>query len=262
MIGSVNALDATLAVVMAYFLIRGLFQGVVREVISVVAVVAAFFLASQYWAIGSEHLKGVTPNATHRAVISFFLTYCVIYFLINLTGIFVEKLLRLSVSAFTSSALGGAVGLLKGSVLAALTLLCATVFIGPETDFFAKSKAWPYAEPLSQMLKEAVPNNLRLLMDVKIPALAGSLAAPRSEETSEPAPLKLNPNDIDWSRVREILKEEPASIEPAWRIRFENIESETELSDLEIKQFVKDHPDLFAGPPDGGPEAGPARPAH
>lgn len=262
MIGSVNALDATLAVVMGYFLIRGLFQGVIRETFSVIALVAAFFLAGQYWAIGAEHLKTITPNAAHRSIISFFLTYMAVYFLISLAGIFVEKLLRLPLSAVTSSILGGVIGLLKGAALVALTLLCATAFIGRNADFFTKSKAWPQAELLSEAVKRVMPNDLKILLEVKVPALADGLAGPRTGPSAQPAPLKLDPDDIDWSRIREILGEDPASIQPTWQARFENIESEAELSDAEVRQFIKDHPGLFASPKAGAaaPEAAQPQP--
>ena len=48
-----SALDIALTVILSYFLIRGVFRGLVKEVVGILGLAVAFWAASVYWLAGA-----------------------------------------------------------------------------------------------------------------------------------------------------------------------------------------------------------------
>jgi membrane protein required for colicin V production len=153
----VNWVDVTLIFTLALFGLRGYFRGLFREVLSLAGLAGGLVVAGRnyqliaaygeaYWNISPLFLKGA----------SYVALFFVVYFLFSLIGWLLhrsEKLLFLQ----TLNRIGGiAVGIGKGTVLAALIL------------FFAATASWlPHgarenisgallATPLSQVAEELI----------------------------------------------------------------------------------------------------------
>lgn len=122
-----NWVDLILLCVFALFGLRGFFRGFFREIFSLVALVAGFMVAvaydqeiatfvSRHWQMSPLLLKGL----------SFVAIFFVVYFLLNLAGWLLhrsEKLLFLKTLNRTG---GVALGLGKGTALAAMGIFLLT----------------------------------------------------------------------------------------------------------------------------------------
>ncbi|MDR1084891.1 MAG: CvpA family protein [Deltaproteobacteria bacterium] len=236
-----SALDIALTVILAYFFIRGIFRGLVKEVVGILGLFVAFSVASSYWPMGSEQLSPITDNPTYRGVLSFMAIYVVIYFLIGLISIFVDKIVKMTITPFVSGLVGAFLGLLKGVVLCAIILTATTAFVRSDQSFYQESAAWPKMAPLCDQVKEWVPSDLRQLMTPQAAAKAQSVArdtAPAKGQTLSPPG--------DFQSLKKILSDHSDLISSGWKEKFGNLTGPESLDPEDLKRFIRDHPNLFA----------------
>jgi membrane protein required for colicin V production len=246
-----NALDIALTVVLAYFLLRGLFRGLVKEVVGILGLFIAFWVASTYWQLGAEQLTPITDKASYRGVLSFVIIYLIVYFLVGLISIFVDKIVKLTLTPLVSSIFGATLGLLKGIFLSVIILTAVTAFLFTSDSFFNNSVAWSYAYPLVEEVKSFLPQKLETYIGERQGEVRGDLTGTLPKDTSRrniPRPnLGLTP-PTDFPSLMTIKREHPLEILPAWMEKLENISPEALDSDT-LKGFIKDHPNLFSAPP-------------
>lgn len=241
-------MDVALLVIMAYFLLRGIFRGVVKEIVAVLGIFIAFWVAGLYWPIGDEHLRGIFDSPGHRGVVSFIIIFSVVYFLIGIISIFVDKIVKITISPIVSSLLGAVVGCLKGLLVCAVLLAMFTAFIKPDDAFFTKSELWPHIAPISKKVKEIMPVALKRAMEAKrsLPPVNARYRLDQGENNSGGASLAPSETPlIDWPIIKNILAAHPGEVSPSWRDKIRNLPDNQPLNAEEIKRFIADHPDLF-----------------
>ncbi|MDR1608584.1 MAG: CvpA family protein, partial [Deltaproteobacteria bacterium] len=222
-----------------YFFIRGVFRGLVKEIVGVLGLFVAFWAASSYWSLGAEQLSPITDNPTYRAVLSFIIIYVVIYFLIGLISIFVDKIVKIAITPFVSGLLGSFLGLLKGIVLSSIVLTATSAFIRADQPFFQDSTLWPIIKPFSEQARALAPSNLTELMKPQTTnRTLRAESAPQKGQTLAPP--------TDFQSLKKILNEHPELIAEAWRDKFRNLVGPEALDPEDIKRFIRDHPNLFS----------------
>jgi membrane protein required for colicin V production len=240
-------LDIALIVVMAYFMLRGIFRGVVKEIVAFLGLFVAFWAAGVYWPLGAEHFKTVFDVPGQRGVSSFMIIFLTVYFFITLIAFFVDKIIKLTLSPVVSALLGLCVGVVKGALMCGIILIAAETFVKPSAGFFTSSVLWPYAKPVTTQARAWLPESLRRFLDDKGPAasLAGRVTAAPPAAAAGGGPAPRSPG---WQDIQNILATRPEAIAPAWRDKLRSVSAEA-LSNEDIKRFVSDHPGLFAGGP-------------
>jgi hypothetical protein len=177
--------------------------------------------------------------------------YVVIYFLVGLISIFVDKIVKMTIAPFVSGLLGAFLGVLKGVVLCSIILSATTAFVRPDQPFYRESSAWPFIQPLSDRVKEWVPPNLRRLMTPT--AAARSL---REETTPKSGETLAAPTD--FQSLKKILSERGDLISAGWLEKFRNLTGPEALDPDDLKRFIRDHPNLFKVAPAVQPTSRPA----
>jgi membrane protein required for colicin V production len=245
-----GGLDIALLVILGYFILRGLFRGVVKEVVAVLGLFVAFWVASVYWPLGELHLKPIFDLPGQRGITSFIIIFVIIYFFISLLSIFVDKVVKMTITPVASSLLGAVVGVIKGTLVCGIILSGAQVFLKDSEPFFQTSKLWPYLAPVTSQAKAWMPEGLRqaLASAVKnLPSIGGG--PPPAAAGPPPAALPASLDAVDWKTIRNILQKNPETLTPAWREKLRNISGGEALSPEDLKRFISDHPALFAKPP-------------
>jgi membrane protein required for colicin V production len=249
-----NALDIWLVVVLAYFLIRGIFRGLVKEAVSFLGVFVAFWVAAVYWPNGAEQLKGVVNEAAYQSVLSFVIIFLVTYFLVGLLSIFVDKIVKLVITPFVSSIFGGLIGLVKGVGLAVVVLACSTVFIGQDEPFYRDSVAWGYFDPMTAELKSFLPDDLGRHMGKRRGVISGVLGAEAPPVAAPGARVGALAPPTDYRGIMAIVEKYPDQIKPIWKERLASMgPGILESAPAFLPGFIHDHPNLFPTPPRWGP---------
>ncbi len=245
-----GGLDIAWSVIMAYFFLRGIFRGVVKEVVALLGLFVAFWVAGVNWPLGAEHLKSIFDVPGQRGITSFIVIFLVVYFLISLISLFVDKIVKLTISPPMSALLGAVAGSVKGLLVCAILLTGAESFIRPGEKFFTESKVWPHIQPVANQAKAWMPEDLRASLGAnRLSSLVGNLG----ENASQTArainqSIQDSLSEIDWSFIQNLMTENPQTISPAWRDKLRNIREGSDLSQEDLKRFISDHPALFAKP--------------
>jgi membrane protein required for colicin V production len=249
-----SALDIALTVILAYFLIRGIFRGLVKEVVGILGLFVAFWAASVYWSAGADQLKPVIDSETYRAVLSFVVIYLIVYFLVGLMSVFVDKIVKITVTPVSSGLAGAGLGLLKGATLCVIVLAASTSFLRPDNNFYTDSWAWPKARPMCDRVKEWMPETLRKLMGLASmvtgsldpqPSQPSAPARPAAPAASSPSPAGSPARPTDFQSLVSLLDAYGGQITPAWRERLGRL-TPAEVNPELILTFIRDNPGLFA----------------
>ena len=256
-----GGLDIALMVIMGYFFLRGIFRGVVKEVVAVLGLFVAFWVASVYWPLGEEHLKAIFDLEGQRGIISFVFIFFVVYFLISVISIFIDKIIKLTISPVISALLGAVVGTVKGILVCSVILIGAETFIKPTESFFTKSEMWPYFQPVTKQAREWMPEALRRALKTRINLpIIGEIGGDSGGSAPSLLPAPGSLDAMNWETIQNLLTTRAEAITPAWREKLQSLTSGESLSPDDLKKFIADHPNLFprssdvpANPPGAAP---------
>jgi membrane protein required for colicin V production len=250
-----GGLDISLVVILGYFVLRGLFRGVVKEVVAVLGLFVAFWVASVNWELAEMHLKPIFDMPGQRGISSFIIIFAVVYFFTSLISVFVDKIVKLTISPVISGLLGSVVGVIKGVLVCGILMSGAQVFLKPNEPFFTTSQLWPHLQPVTDQALAWMPEGLQR-------ALTAKAAEPRPAGRPGGSPVPAVALDaVDCKSIQDILRNNPEAILPAWRDKLQSLSGCEALSPEELKRFISDHPSLFSRaplPPGQTPSAAPA----
>jgi membrane protein required for colicin V production len=243
-----NALDIAITVILGYFLLRGVFRGLVKELVGILGLFIAFWVASAYWPLGAEQLTPITEKESYRGVLSFVIIYLVVYFLVGLISIFVDKIVKIAISPLVSSIFGGILGLLKGLILSLILLTLVTAFLFTSDSFFKESKVWSIFGGVSEEIKSFFPYQLKDHLGNRQKEARGSLS-PNGDQGSQNRSLPnlgLNfPND--YAGLMDVKNKYENYIGSDWMSILNNLKPET-LTPEVLGRFIREHPSLFNPP--------------
>lgn len=150
-----NFLDIILICVTALFLLRGFFRGLVQEVLSLIAVVLAIFLASRFDDVLAPHLKLYIASDITVSALSYSLIFIGTLVVVWLITKLIRSVLDISLLGWIDRTLGGVFGLLEGVLICLVGLMFLQTF-APRADLLAESYIAPKAQHMVNTLGEYV----------------------------------------------------------------------------------------------------------
>jgi len=152
-----NLFDYLLIAIVGLSMVLSLWRGFVREIISLIGLVAAFFAASRASGMTAEMLHGWIPNTTAANIAGFTLVFVAVMVVVALIGALIRKLVDIADLTATDRTLGMFFGLARGLLLIGLFFLIYTSYTKPDTPWMKKSMLTPYAIELGNMMGKAIP---------------------------------------------------------------------------------------------------------
>ncbi len=153
-----NFLDYILIAIVGLSMVLSLWRGFVREMISLIGLVAAFLIASRTSGATGDFLGQWISNTTVADIAGFALVFVVVMILVALIGAIIRKLVDLADLTATDRTLGVFFGAARGLLLIALCFLVYTSYTKPDAPWIRKSLLAPYAIDLGDMLGRAIPS--------------------------------------------------------------------------------------------------------
>jgi len=155
-----NWFDLTILAILLLSVAVSLFRGLIREVMSLLIWVGAFWLAWHYVDVGADWLSGVIelPSARHLiAFVALFLTALIVGGLINFL---VGKLITGTGLSGTDRFFGMFFGLLRGSVaITALVLFLQATPLSKD-PWWQQSTLQPHFSKLADWVKQRMPDDI------------------------------------------------------------------------------------------------------
>ena len=138
-----NILDIIIIAAVIFFLIRGIFRGIVREIGSLAGVVLGIWLANAYHPQVGVFLKGFIPPGKYLPLIAFALIFLVVLVLSNLLGWLFKKLFQKIFLGWVDRILGACLALLKGIFLSYLIIVLVTFLAPQDSSLVTQSRLAP-----------------------------------------------------------------------------------------------------------------------
>jgi len=152
-----NFIDYILIAIVGLSMVLSLWRGFVREMISLIGLVAAFLVASRTSGATGDFLGQWISNSTVADIAGFALVFIIVMILVALIGAIIRKLVDMADLTATDRTLGVFFGAARGVLLIGLCFLVYTSYTKPNAGWIKSSMLVPYAINLGNMLGRAIP---------------------------------------------------------------------------------------------------------
>lgn len=144
-----NTMDTIIVIVVGLSCVFGLWRGFVREILSVLAWVAALLVASIYSPYLAPSFEALVGNATARYAIAFFLLCLVTLLVGGVINHLVVKLVHLAGLRMSDRLLGAVFGVARGAIVVTIAVFFLSTAYSAE-PWWQRSQLAPYAMDLAE----------------------------------------------------------------------------------------------------------------
>ncbi|MBU0995781.1 MAG: CvpA family protein [Proteobacteria bacterium] len=157
-----NPLDMIIVVIMAFCLIRGLFRGFVKEISSIIGVMAGYYAAYTYYPDLSDYLSGLMSSGKiYMNVLSFLVLFCGIYLIISLLGVLIKFIMKIAYLGWVDRILGTLFGGIKGILIVSVILIGLATLLPRDTSLIRTSVLSKHVAKVSVVMIRAVPDEMK-----------------------------------------------------------------------------------------------------
>lgn len=156
-----NLLDIIIAVIILFCLIRGVFRGMVKEVSSIIGVLAGFYIGYIYYSRLSSYLKQWISDPAYLDILSFIILFLVVFLAIAILGVVIKYLLNIAFLGWTDRFGGAVLGFMKGVLIVSSLLVAFTAFLPRGSAFIEESKLAPYSTMLSEKMVSVISHDMK-----------------------------------------------------------------------------------------------------
>jgi len=203
-----NLFDYLLLAITGFSMVLSLWRGFVREIISLIGLVAAFMIAGRASGMATEMVQGWIPNSTAAGLAGFGLVFISVMLVVALIGALIRKLVDMADLTASDRTLGMVFGLARGLLLIGLFFLIYTTYAKPDTAWMKNSVLTPYAVQMGDLLGRTIPEGYPFSRQGKGSAKPAN-KTPTAKATPAKEPTSNNIPDIplpDKQAVESIIK--------------------------------------------------------
>jgi membrane protein required for colicin V production len=173
-----NAFDMVIVVVFAYCLIRGIFRGLVKEMASIVGVLAGFYGAYTYYPALAKVLSRWVSTGAYVNILSFLLVFCAVFLVISIMGVILKYILSVAFLGWVDRTSGAVFGAVKAILITSVLMIAFTTFLPANSPFVRDSFLAPRVSAVAETLAKVVTQEMKGVFGEKINALKKSWQAP------------------------------------------------------------------------------------
>ncbi len=155
-----NAFDIILLIIAIILVLFGAVKGLLRILIGMAALVAAFVLAAQFHRPLADGLSGLGINPELMRLIAYLLIFLGVMLAGGLLAFLTRKLVKAAMLSWADRLGGAAMGLVVAMLLAALIILPLVAYSPYSERVLANSVLAPYVTVVADMANMIVPEEL------------------------------------------------------------------------------------------------------
>jgi membrane protein required for colicin V production len=163
-----NPLDILIIIILAYGLIRGIFRGMIKEISSIIGVLAGFYAAYSYYPLLAKTLDHWITSVVVLNIISFTFIFCFVFFIISLIGVVIKYLMNLASMGWFDRILGLAFGCIKGILIVSVILVALTAFLPKGAPIIKTSFLAPHVTMISEKMAIVISKEMKQSYTAKI----------------------------------------------------------------------------------------------
>ena len=154
----INYVDISILIILLFFVYRGVSNGFLQELSSIVGIIGGFFLAEMYAMELAIYINDYIPRS-----ISYLVAYIVIVLLCLVVASLIARLLRsflnLIFIGWIDHVLGAFFGLAKGILLTGFLIYIVTAVSFINNPLLQESLFLPYYDPIVEQLSSFLKNS-------------------------------------------------------------------------------------------------------
>ena len=155
-----NWFDLAIIAIVLLFAVIGVIRGFIREVLSLLSWILAFWLAFTFADATSYLLEPYIEAPVLRVIAAFAALFISALLLFTVISFLVHKLLAVSGIKGTDRALGGLFGAVKGLVIIAALMLFAHETVLPQEKWWRTSLLASHFQPLVLVIRDLLPPDM------------------------------------------------------------------------------------------------------
>jgi membrane protein required for colicin V production len=156
-----NLLDLGIIVILLLVGLRGYFRGFLQEVSVIVGLVIGLIFAAHYYLRVARLLAQWVYTPLYARIISFLVILVLCYWLIRIAGHFLHRFLSIAYLGSLDRVLGGAFGLVKGTVILGFILTLITLSVPKDSKLLQESVIAPYLRTAYEQALVLLPEEFK-----------------------------------------------------------------------------------------------------
>lgn len=156
-----NLLDGIFLIIIVASSLYGVFKGLIKEVISILAIIVGLIVSSRLYDKASPLVTARGVNEQVSAILSFFLLFVIVFIALILLGKLLHKLVHASFLGWLNRLGGVGFGLIRGIAVSGIIIIILTVTLSEKTPILAQSKLTPPIMRISKVLLSLVPEEVQ-----------------------------------------------------------------------------------------------------
>ena len=166
-----NLFDMLAIVILAFCVIRGMFRGLIKEISSIIGVLAGFYAAYTYYTFPADLLSRWFSDPAHVNIVSFLLIFCTVFLVISMLGVVIKYVLNIAFLGWFDRVCGIGFGLVKGILLVSVLLIIFTAFLPRGAPLVKESVLAPHMAMVSERMARVVSRDMKQQFAEKIEEL-------------------------------------------------------------------------------------------
>ncbi len=156
-----NLFDIIVVVILCFCLIRGGFRGLIKELSSIVGVLAGFYGAYTYYPRFAAIFTKWISDSGYANILAFMILFCAVFLFVSIMGIIIRYLMNKASSGWADRIGGVILGLLKGGLIVAVLFIALTAFMPKGTPLLRESRLSPYIARYAETIAELISKDMK-----------------------------------------------------------------------------------------------------
>jgi len=169
-----NKFDMLIIVILAFCVIRGVFRGLIKEMSSIIGVLAGFYAAYSYYMVIAKLLSRWISSAAYLNILSFLILFCGVFFIISILGVVIKYVLDIAFMGWVDRVCGAGFGIIKGILIISVLLIMFAACLPKNAAFVKESVLAPHVAFVSEKMARIVSQDLKHEFSSKISELKKS----------------------------------------------------------------------------------------
>jgi membrane protein required for colicin V production len=170
-VSDMNYFDIALLILASVLILIGVMKGLVRLLIGLAALIAAFAVAARFHQPLAASMDSVEIHDGALMLLSYFLLFIGVMLLGGLTAYLLRKLMKAAMLGWADRLGGAAVGPALATLLAVLIILPMVAYSPGSSEMLSESVLAPFISEAADVASPMVPQHLSDLYNEKIEAL-------------------------------------------------------------------------------------------
>ena len=155
-----NGFDLTVVILTAVLVGIGFWKGLVRILVTIGALIAAFMVASHYHAPLAELFARSKEPSAGISIVAYVVIFLVVMLIGGAIAFYLRKIVRAALLGWADRLAGAALGLLAAAMTAALLVLPVVAYTSDGRTSLTRSTLAPYVVTVSDVFNRFVPDDL------------------------------------------------------------------------------------------------------